>query len=115
MNDLWQTSGDQELEEAVREMQKLLPGWWWSLGNCWVTAHASVGPDNHGPDAWLMLADKTIDQAFDADISHPTTPAKALRAAMRVGLNARADAIARLNAIARLKASDPPQSAPATG
>ena len=43
-----------DLQTAIIEFEKALPGWWYSLGICSVSRDASCGPDITGPDAALL-------------------------------------------------------------
>lgn len=52
----------------------VLPGWWWTVGLCSVSADSTLGPDVAGPDADLLTADdRTFDEGFRHDIrrGHP--------------------------------------------
>jgi len=71
---------DYDLTFAVIRMQESLPGWWFTVGRCGLTCHASVGPDR----AFIQppLLDK-YDGGFHADIPNPTTCADALDEAVR--------------------------------
>jgi hypothetical protein len=65
------------LEDAIAKLNAELPGWWWSVGVCSVSADASIGPDRAGPDASL-LGGRLFDEGFHADLRQPATPAEAL-------------------------------------
>ena len=39
------------LEDAIVELQRELPGWYWHGGWCSVSRHASIGPDGNWDDA----------------------------------------------------------------
>ena len=65
------------LEAAIEKLHRELPGWWWSLGNCHVSADATVGPDRTGPDAHLLKL-KEFDGGIDGSLLHPATVADAL-------------------------------------
>lgn len=63
------------LDAAVAFTEALLPGWWWTVGHCDLTCHASVGPDRaHVPEPDLSK----YDAGFHADQPNPCTPAIAL-------------------------------------
>ena len=64
---------------------KLVPeGWWWTTGNCSVSADASMGPDvAHCPKEMLLA----FDEGLHHDLPHPSTPAISLTA---LALRARA-------------------------
>jgi hypothetical protein len=76
------------LDEAVAAFTKELPGWWRSVGDCSVSAHASCGPEGQhqgGVDAYLLDSEarlprekRAFDNGFHADLPQPSTPALAL-------------------------------------
>lgn len=72
-----ETSGTENITNAIRTFQHELPGWWWSIGVCSVSADASCGPDVKGPDAGL-LKHRQFDDGFHADLRQPATCAEAL-------------------------------------
>jgi len=79
-----------DLQAAIMEFEKELPGWWYSLGICSVSRDASCGPDITGPDAALLKIRK-FDNGFHCDDHHPnSTMADALRNAMAQALDAKA-------------------------
>ena len=79
-----------DLKMAINEFEATLPGWWWSLGACSVSRHASCGPDAAGPDAHLLeLDDRTFDNGFHDDLADGSL-ADALRSVMRSAVIARA-------------------------
>jgi hypothetical protein len=69
------------LSDAIERLYRDLPGWWFSVGNCSVSADATVGPDRTGPDGDL-LAIKEFDEGIDGDLLHPATLADALNKAI---------------------------------
>jgi len=78
-----------ELQTAIMEFEKTLPGWWYSLGICSVSRDASCGPDSKGPDAALLKMRK-FDSGFHCDDHHPdSTMADALRNVMGQALEAK--------------------------
>jgi hypothetical protein len=88
-----------DLSKAIREFENALPGWWWSIGHCMLTRHASCGPDVQGQDAWLLpqsiTADtpalqKQIDAGFHCDDLEGTL-ASSLRNVMKQALKAKAE------------------------
>jgi hypothetical protein len=85
----WEADGQADIVAAIGEFHAALPGWWYSIGLCHVSADASCGPDRAGVDADL-LKDRVFDEGFHADLNPPATMADALRAAMQQGLAARA-------------------------
>lgn len=76
---------DKDLSLAVARLKKALPGWWFSVGRCGLTCHASCGPDR----AFIgqPFLDR-YDSGFHADIPNPTTLAVALEAALAKALAA---------------------------
>jgi hypothetical protein len=78
-------------QDAIALFKKLLPGWWYSFGECSVSCHASCGPDLNWQDGDL-LDQKLFDEGFHADLRQPSTCAEALLDVMRQGLAARAAA-----------------------
>lgn len=87
----WQPTDFDDLASAVQEFERDLPGWWWSVGACSVSADASCGPDITGPDADL-LTDRLFDRGFDCDYLQPASVADSLREVKREALEARAKA-----------------------
>jgi len=98
----WQPEGSENLMallDAIQRLEKELPGWWWSVGSCHVSAdasigpinrpwtHASIGPDSAGPDA-ILLDDKLFDGGFHCDLCQPATCAEALNGAIDEALAA---------------------------
>jgi hypothetical protein len=76
------TGNDQvgDLSAAVDYFNSKLPGWWFSVGACHVSADASCAPDTAGCDADLLtLASPFFDGGFDCDLLPPATMADALR------------------------------------
>ena len=65
------------IDEAVAKFKTDLPGWWYSLGDCSVSADASCGPDRDGPDAGLLLL-RLFDDGFHSDLRQPATVQEAL-------------------------------------
>ena len=78
-----------DLAQAIDKLMKELPGWWWSVGLCNVSADASIGPCRAGPDGDL-LDEKLFDDGFHADLLPPATPADALLYCLEQGKEARA-------------------------
>lgn len=86
----WCAGGSSKgLEEAIETLQRELPGWWWSVGNCHVSADATIGPDSRGPDAHL-LSIKEFDEGIQGDLLHPATVAEALLNAVNIAKERRA-------------------------
>ncbi len=80
----WNTDAA-DMADAVREFEAALPGFWWSVGQCSVGAHASCAPDGNGDQAALMDGMETgspLDAGFHADAGGGS-PADALRDVMK--------------------------------
>lgn len=77
------------LAEAIERLYRELPGWWFTVGNCHVSADATVGPDSDGPDADL-LEFREMSDGVDGDLLHPATLADALNRAIDEGKKLRA-------------------------
>lgn len=74
-----------DFAKAVAEFEAALPGFWWSVGQCSVGAHASCAVDGRGVQAHLLegvAAGHPFDDGFHAD-THGGSPADALRQVMR--------------------------------
>lgn len=80
----WQTDvGD--FAVAVAIFEKRLPGFWWSVGQCSVGAHASCGVDGMGCAAHLLegiTQGHPYDSGWHCD-TRGGSPAEALRDVMR--------------------------------
>lgn len=73
---------------AVAEFEAALPGFWWSVGQCSVGAHASCAVDGNGCQAHLLdgvRAGEPFDEGFHVD-TQKGTPAEALRNVMHQAL-----------------------------
>lgn len=74
-----------DLTAAVAYFNSKLPGWWFSVGSCHVSADATCAPDTAGCDGDLLLKgpDRDVvaffDSGFDVDLLPPATMADALR------------------------------------
>lgn len=78
---------------AVAEFEKRLPGFWWSVGQCSVGAHASCAVDGMGDQRHLL--DETVfghpfDDGFHCD-TDGGSPADAIRDVMNQALAAMKD------------------------
>jgi len=66
-------------DQVTALFSKELPGWWWTVGDCNVSSHASCGVQRGGPDDGLLFVQSGIfDEGFHADLRKPSTPALAL-------------------------------------
>jgi hypothetical protein len=77
-----------DLATAIREFEATLPGWWWSVGSCFISRDASCGPQRYGPDGDLLDL-KLFDDGFHHD-DREGDVAGSLREVMRQALAARA-------------------------
>lgn len=84
----WQTRQPDGLEAAIVEFKAALPGWWFSVGECQVSADASCGPTRESPHIKLIPEDRRFDDGFHADLEQPATMADALRDVMGQALGA---------------------------
>ncbi len=88
----WCSPGcERALGSAIEKLQRELPGWWWSVGSCHVSADATVGPDLSGPDRDLLYI-REFDEGIDNDLAHPATVAEALLGAIEKAKAMRAKA-----------------------
>ena len=83
----WQPEDHTALAVAIERLERELPGWWWSVGACHVSADASIGPDHKGPAAHL-LRDKIFDDGFHNDIPQPSSCAEALNSCIDDAMHA---------------------------
>jgi hypothetical protein len=67
-----------DLQAAIDYFHNTLPGWWFSVGACHVSADATVCPDTAGVDGWLAKTIRFFDEGFDVDLHPPATMADAL-------------------------------------
>ena len=72
-----------DLVAAIAHFNSKLPGWWFSVGACHVSADATVAPDTAGIDGRLFhtgneKVTKFFDSGFDVDLLPPATMADAL-------------------------------------
>ena len=80
----WNTDAE-DLRAAVIELEDALPGFWWSIGQCSVGAHASCAVDGNGVQAHLLdgvVAGEPFDSGFHCD-TDGGSPAEALRNVMK--------------------------------
>lgn len=79
----WKTD-ESAMAKAVAEFEKELPGFWWSVGQCSVGAHASCGVDGKGPQSELLVGVDYLhpyDTGFHCD-TRGGAPHEALRDVM---------------------------------
>ena len=91
----WQTAPATGIEEAIAKFKRALPGWWFSIGECQVSADASCGPTRESPDITLIPRDDRFNSGFHADLPQPATMAEALGTVMQEALSAREAAFQR--------------------
>jgi len=80
----WETNTD-DFAQAIREFEAALPGFWWSVGQCSVGAHASCSVDGNGSQAFLLKgvkAGEPLDSGFHCD-TIKGSPTEALNDVMR--------------------------------
>lgn len=84
----WTANNTGDLAAAIAYFNSRLPGWWFSVGLCHVSADASCAPDSAGCDADL-LREKFFDEGFDLDLHPPATMADSLRQLTDIAVYAR--------------------------
>jgi len=81
-----------DLEVTIRQFRAALPGWWYSMGECDVSCHASCAPTRDSADIdRIRQPGDCWDVGFDADLAQPSTLAAALRDVMSQALTAIAE------------------------
>jgi len=85
----WKASPAAGLEQAIAGFKAALPGYWYSVGECQVSADASCGPTRESDDLELIERDCRFDDGFHVDLLQPATMADALRHVMGEALAAR--------------------------
>jgi len=87
----WQTSPATGLEAAIAEFKARLPGWWFSVCECQVSADASCAPTRESEHIALVEVDGRFDDGFHVELPQPDTLANALRTVMAMALLAISD------------------------
>lgn len=80
----WNTDVE-DFAKAIAEFEQALPGFWWSVGQCSIGAHASCSVDFDGCQQHLLQgveAGEPLDDGFHVD-TKGGTPAEALRHVMK--------------------------------
>ena len=87
------------LDEAVAIFERELPGWWWKVCQCGISADAWAGPDWSAKVDDELLTDEALafdgrfDSGFDVELRHTPertfTPAEALMAVLQEAKAAR--------------------------
>lgn len=85
----WVANNTGDLTAAIEYFHSKLPGWWFSVGVCHVSADASCAPDSAGCD-FDLLRERSFDEGFHADLLPPATMADALRKVTDMAVAARA-------------------------
>jgi len=73
-----------DMNIAIGYFKANLPNWWYTSGDCFVSADASVGPDPNsskwdGPDIYdLIKIDERFNSGFHLDMPHPYHTAQSL-------------------------------------
>lgn len=88
----WKEVTPDGLEAAIIEFKRQLPGWWFSVAECQVSADASCAPTRESYHIDLIPIDSRFDSGFHADLPQPATMADALRVVMKEALEAVASA-----------------------
>jgi hypothetical protein len=86
----WQTYPAHGLEGAIAAFKEALPGYWFTVGECQVSADASCAPTAESPDIALIPLDRQFDDGFHVDLPQPATMADALRNVQTQALEAAA-------------------------
>lgn len=84
----WKVRPIEGLEATIATFKATLPGWWFSVGECQVSADASCGPTRESPHIELIPRDRRFDDGFHADLPQPSTMAAALMDVMNQALEA---------------------------
>jgi hypothetical protein len=84
----WQTAPATDLEAAIARFKAKLPGWWFSVCECQVSADASCAPTVESEHISLIAHDDRFNDGFHADLEQPATLADALATVMNDALEA---------------------------
>lgn len=84
----WRTTAPDGIENAIKAFKAALPGWWFTVGECQVSADASCGPTRESEHIKLVEKDRRFDDGFHADLPQPNTMANALANVMQQALAA---------------------------
>lgn len=88
---------EEDLCRAITEFRQALPGWWFTVGDCSVSADASCGPDFQREDKALLKI-SLFDEGFHVDLPQPASMADALRIVVKAGLEAKAATVKEIAA-----------------
>ena len=97
------------IDECIAIIHRDLPGWWWTVGLCNLTGHASIGPDYNGPDRARLLAAFPVD-LFDAGFDADLAPGGSLQAACDALMDCHQQAIVAISALPPPKREEAPPS-----
>lgn len=92
----WKGAPATKLEATIAAFKDALPGWWFSLGECQMSAYASCAPTVESEHIALIARDSRFDTGFHADLPQPATMAAALLDVMRQAVLAVQDVEAKL-------------------
>ena len=73
-----------DMNAAIAYFKSKLPAWWYTSGDCFVSADSSMAPDPNapdwkGPDIYALIAiDERFNSGFHRDVPHPYTTAQSL-------------------------------------
>jgi hypothetical protein len=88
--------GEVTLDEAVALFEQALPGWWWKIIKCSISADADTAPevdDGLGSIAVARMTDERFNSGFSVNLHHTAehtyTPAEALLTVMMEAVAAR--------------------------
>ena len=72
------------LDATIGLVERLLPGWWWSVTFCYLTFDASVGPDFRSgrPEVQALCEIKRFDDGFHVARPHGNIPLALLHAVL---------------------------------
>ena len=84
----WKATPATNLEQTIADFKAALPGWWFRIGECQVSADASCGPTRESEHIALVNIDRQFDDGFDADLPQPSSMAEALADVQRQALAA---------------------------
>ena len=75
----WKQSAAIGTEDAIAQFKAELSGWWFTIGECQVSADASCGPTREAPEHLALIPqDVRFDDGFHVDLAQPATIAEAL-------------------------------------
>lgn len=74
----WQNMPIDTLASQIEAFRAALPGWWFTIGECQVSADASCAPSRESEHIMLIPLDRRFDDGFHADLPQPATMAEAL-------------------------------------